>query len=108
MEAKDTVIGKNKREEVRLARYKRVGLQISGYDVTTDCLELQAEISFKAGRGAEREWALSNTYRNVPLEESLKKAGIKEVVEFLHLKLCDEFWLFNTDEWQAKKKGWGI
>ena len=47
------------------------------------------EISFKAGREAEREWALSNTYRNVPLEESLRKAGDKVGYDRAMAQLAD-------------------
>ena len=71
--------------------------------------KVQAEISFKAGREAEREWSLSNTYRNVPLEESLKKVGRKEVVEFIRKDLPDiHLCLVNGSKYPKKLKEWGL
>lgn len=71
--------------------------------------EAQAEISFKAGQESRCDW-----HKPLPqiIAESFsegKKAGIKEVVEFVQQFLVfDKWYLVKPDEWKAKLKEWGV
>ncbi len=64
--------------------------------------EVQAEISFKAGR----ESVLSNL--PMEMEETWAKVGRREVVEWLETNRKDIPFLFDYPDWQAKLKEWGI
>lgn len=115
MEAKDTVINLRERQE----RLERVGIPANprlGELYIDSILEYQAEISFKAGREAEREWAASNQYRDEQIGEA-KQVGIREVVEWIRTQQLPKE--YQAEEyrglvvivgkfWQAKLKEWKV
>lgn len=91
MKAKDTVI--------------KLPIDLNG--TTTPLLERQAEISFKVGYKYALEGAvMEGAY------ESIKKLGIKEVVDYLDFKESPEWEACAVTipwkDWQAKLKEWGI
>ncbi len=103
MKAKDTVMGDEEIQGIT----NGAGVNMTPLD--RKIAEAQAEITwpvaFKAGMKERGKWILPDELDRL---EAAEQSGVQEVVEFLHLKLCDEFWLFNTDEWQAQLKDWHI
>ena len=115
MEAKDMVMG----DKERLNLFDEAGSKGIALSEQADILlKAQAEISFKAGRKAEKEWAACNQYRDEQLEEA-RKAGIREVVKWIQQDgyLVDQratnlgdfpVFLCHSKRWQAKLKEWGL
>jgi len=110
MEAKETVMSDKKIRTV-------VGDSWCAFpmSVFNQLTSIQAEISFKAGYKYALEGAvIEGGY------ESVKKAGIRKVVEWIEGNSWDgslQHWgagdnigiqCFHLDEWQAKLKDWGI
>ncbi len=100
MEAKDTVMNDG---EIIKASGTPVLLQVN-----RAVAEVQAEISFKAGRDSFLDDAGSV---NIPLSEA-RMAGIKEVVDYIennstYFPRFSEFSIDNTN-WRSKLKEWGL
>ena len=112
MGAKDTVMKPG--NLCRKVCHDHFILTLKGKDCTgLDCrgcqLEVQAEISFKAGYKYALEGAvIEGGY------ESVKKAGIKEVVDSIHQhfgyspRLTSEITQKDRNWWQAKLKEWRL
>ncbi len=86
--------------------------QYEGYrkeaDKTARDYANNAEISFKAGRDAERDFILQNTDR----DERARQEGRKEVVEWVnshtHRMNTNMYGIsLDGDEWRAQCKQWG-
>ena len=115
MKAKDTIIGQ---EEVMKEGFSSTRL----YDpAILRLLEIQSEISFRAGQEEEKKHWVSEIERQV---SDAHKAGIKEVVEFINNLIIgidgckfeerldgDKGCIvldINENQWQSKLKEWKV
>jgi hypothetical protein len=107
MEAKDTVISDDKMNV--LLQGKELARGQKGYvQVTTIIKESQAEISFKAGY----DKAMNKRLSSRQLYLMARKAGIKEVVDFMKSHNAQAkaigYYAIDYNGLQRKLKEWGI
>ena len=117
MEAKETVISREKRREIFNSQVR------TGVEFEVALLEAQAEISFKMGMEEEASGGCNSISYLEGYQEG-EKAGIKEVVDWIgkgqtaasiydgqisaYDTKYDNIFIIDLGDWQAQLKEWGI